>query len=232
MDDREIIQWDKRLTDQARRGWDNYKHLHIDLNTARINQSYLIAGEYLYVEESSSTEAVAKIRLNRVNNDELDLEKGVKIETVFIEIFITNDALEDEWIDLVFGINFKYKKKIANGGLSYIDRGELAVGDFAVGDFTIDGAWHNLDLSGIIDIGTVLVVARLYITAALAKKRVRFMSADFVNDANRSQSSTQVDNTDYIVDILIRPNADGVIKYKFDAGVWTTADLIIRGWFM
>ncbi len=121
MDDREIKQWDKRLGDQVDRGWDNYKHLHIDLSTARIDQSYRMAGEYLYVENASSDEAIAKIRLNRKNNDELDLEDGVKIETVFIEIFISNDALQDEWLDLVFGINFKYKKKIAKkdiaGGL-------------------------------------------------------------------------------------------------------------------
>lgn len=124
MHDREIIHWDKRLADQVKRGWDNYKHLHIDLGTARIDQSYLMAGEYLYVEESSSSDAIAKIRLNRKNNDELDLEKGVKIETVFIEIFITNEALEGEWLDLVFGINFKYKKKLNGGGLigdSYTD---------------------------------------------------------------------------------------------------------------
>ena len=111
MEDRGIIQWDKRLTDQARRGWDNYKHLHIDLGVARIDQSYLIAGEYLYVEESSSALALAKIKLNRSNNDMLDLEKGVKIETVFIEIFIINDVIQDEWIDLVFGINFKYYRE-------------------------------------------------------------------------------------------------------------------------
>ena len=109
MDDRGILQWDKRLTDQARRGWDNYKHLHIDLSTARMNQSYLIAGEYLYVEQSSSADAIAKIKLNRINNDALDLAMGVLIETVFIEIYVTNDVLEDEWIDLVFGINFKYR---------------------------------------------------------------------------------------------------------------------------
>lgn len=124
MDDRGILQWDKRLTDQARRGWDNYKHLHIDLSTARIDQSYLIAGEYLYVEQSSSADAIAKIKLNRVNNDALDLEKNVEIETVFIEIFVSNDALQDEWIDLVFGINFKYKKKIKGSGLigdTYVD---------------------------------------------------------------------------------------------------------------
>jgi len=94
MSDQEIIQWDKRLADQVRRGWDNYKHLHIDLGVARLDQSYLIAGEYLYVEQSSSADAIAKIKLNRVNNDVLDLEKGVSIETVFIEVFITNDVLE------------------------------------------------------------------------------------------------------------------------------------------
>lgn len=122
MDDREIIQWDKRLTDQARRGWDNYKHLRLDLGVARLDQSYLIAGEYLYAENSSSADALAKIKLNRTNNESLDLLAGVKIETIFIEIFVTNDALEGEWLDLVFGINFKYEilgqltGEIGNGG--------------------------------------------------------------------------------------------------------------------
>ena len=110
--DRDIKNWDKRLMDQRARDWDNYAHLHIDLATAQENQSYLIAGEFLYVEESSSANAVAKIKLNRVSNESLDLEKGVKIETVFIEIFVTNDALQDEWLDLVFGINFKYHREM------------------------------------------------------------------------------------------------------------------------
>lgn len=110
--DRDIKNWDKRLNDQRNRDWDNYAHLHIDLGTAQENQSYMIAGEYLYVEESSSADAIAKIKLNRVSNESLDLEKGVKIETVFIEIFVTNDALEDEWLDLVFGINFKYHREM------------------------------------------------------------------------------------------------------------------------
>jgi len=111
MNDRDIIQWDKRLADQVARGWDNYKHLHIDLSQARIEQSFIIAGEYLYVEASSSADAIAKIKINRRSNENLDLLKDVKIETVFIEIFITNSALQDEWMDLVFGINFKYDNK-------------------------------------------------------------------------------------------------------------------------
>ena len=127
MDDREIIQWNKRLADQVNRGWDNYKHLHIDLSKARIDEPIRISGEYLYVEQSSSSLAVAKIKLNRNTNDALDLEKGVKIETVFIEVYITNDALQDEWFDLVLGINFKYKKKITDidGPLLFTTGGPL-----------------------------------------------------------------------------------------------------------
>ena len=104
MDDREIAQWNKRLADQVNRGWDNYKHIHIDLSTARIDEPVRITGEFLYVEESSGAAALAKIKLNRNTNDALDLEKGVEIDTVFIEVYITNEALEDEWIDLVIGI--------------------------------------------------------------------------------------------------------------------------------
>ena len=110
MDDREIQQWDKRLADQVRRGWDNYKHLRIDLTAARLDETLKIAGEFLYVYSSSGS-AAAKIKLNRNTNDSLDLEKGVNIETVFIDVFITNDAQPGEWIDLVFGINFKYREK-------------------------------------------------------------------------------------------------------------------------
>lgn len=109
MNDREILQWDKRLADQVKRSWDNYKHLYIDLSVARVDQSYLIAGEYLYVEESSGSNAIAKVRINRISNELLILRSGVKIETVFIEIFVTNDAIQEEWLNLVFGINFKYQ---------------------------------------------------------------------------------------------------------------------------
>jgi len=116
MGDRDIQQWDKRLAEQVRQGWDNYRHLYIDLAMARMDQSYRIAGEYLYVEDSSGVDAVAKVKVNRKANELLILRSGVKIETVFIEIFVTNEALQEEWINLVFGINFKYQIMGQGGG--------------------------------------------------------------------------------------------------------------------
>ena len=111
--DKDIRTWDQRLSEQVSLAWENYKHVRIDLSIARLDQPLLIAGEFIYVEERSNVAAVAKIKLNRNTNDALDLEKGVEIYTVFKEVYITNNALQGEWLDLVFGINFVYKKKIA-----------------------------------------------------------------------------------------------------------------------
>ena len=110
--DKDIKTWDQRLKDQAVRHWDNYIHRRIDLSIARVDQLFAIPGEFITVEERSSVLAVAKIRLQKNTNDQLDIEKGVEIYTVFTQVFISNDALQGEWLDLIFGINFVYKKKI------------------------------------------------------------------------------------------------------------------------
>ena len=234
MDDREIKQWDNRLGDQVRRGWDNYKHLHIDLSAARIDQSYLMAGEYLYVENASSDDAIAKIRLNRKNNDQLDLEDGVKIETVFIEIFISNDALEDEWLDLVFGINFKYKKKDegGGGGLIYYDRGDIAGHDWTLADFTRDNTWYDLDLSGIIPAGTVLVRLLLAMVENGGSQYGQFRTNGYVNLINIENRITQVANVFFITTLWLYPDANGVIEYRFSNAVWATINVSIAGWFV
>jgi len=115
--DRDIKAWEKRLLDQAGQRYDNYIHRRIDLTTARVDEPLYIPGDYLYVEDSSDDKvAVAKIRFQRNTNDQLDLEEGNQFYTVFTQVFISNEALQGEWLDLFFGINFIYKKKIAGDG--------------------------------------------------------------------------------------------------------------------
>ncbi len=232
MSDQEIIQWDKRLADQVRRGWDNYKHLHIDLGVARLDQSYLIAGEYLYVEQSSSADAIAKIKLNRVNNDVLDLEKGVSIETVFIEVFITNDVLEDEWIDLVFGINFKYKKKAEGGGLAFVDRGNIAAFDFVLVDFTTDNAWHDLDLSAIIPAGTKLIRVRLSIRGSNSQASVMLRMNGDISGFNQDRVITQVANVLNEHSVFVIPDENGIIEYLATNIVWNQINFVVCSWFI
>jgi len=106
----DIRDWDARLTEQAKRGWDNYLRRRINLDVARDDDIWNICGEFIYVEEVSSALAVGSIKLNRDRNDPIDLELGTVIKTMFTQVFITHAALQDEWIDIVYGINFEYYK--------------------------------------------------------------------------------------------------------------------------
>lgn len=128
LSDRDIVNWDQRLKDQANKGWDNYSVKRIDLTLAQSNKPLRLSGEFLYVCNSSSASAVATVRLNRTSNPSLDLEKGVEIKSIFTALFISNEALPDEWIDLIIGINFEYKKKIIDtiaGLLNFLSGGPL-----------------------------------------------------------------------------------------------------------
>lgn len=109
--DRDIRNWDRRLSDQVALGWDNYTQRRLNLDNARQREQWTQAGEFLYVQGVSSKSASAQVRLNRNTNDPIDLELGTLIKTIFIQIHITHAAQPGEWIDLITGINFEYYKK-------------------------------------------------------------------------------------------------------------------------
>ena len=111
MNDRNINQFDNRLLDQVRRKFENYFIYRLDLTTAQTDHEISLAGEYLYIMAASSNTANAQARLNRNTNHALDLIEGIELETVFERVFITNTAQADEWLDILVGCNFKYKKQ-------------------------------------------------------------------------------------------------------------------------
>jgi len=112
-DTNNLRDWDKRLGEQYRRGWDNYIRRRIYLDVARELECWGICGEFFYVEEVSSALAIGSIRLNRNTNDPIDLVLGTVVKTIFCNIFITHAALQGEWIDVIYGINFEYYKEHA-----------------------------------------------------------------------------------------------------------------------
>jgi len=111
METKNINGWEERLADQVRCHWENYLVRRISLDTARINESLSLAGEYLFVKKSSSASAAMTVRLNQIRNDPFELEAGVLIETIFAQLYLTNDAQPGEWLDLIIGMNFSYEKK-------------------------------------------------------------------------------------------------------------------------
>ena len=108
LSDRDIINWDQRLKEQADRGWDNYIIKRIDLSLERNNQPSRLPGEFLIVSNVSSSSAAATVRFSDYNNKELDLEKRSIFRTVFVCLYVTNAVQAGQWIDIVVGINFEY----------------------------------------------------------------------------------------------------------------------------
>ena len=115
MSDRDISNWDNRLLKHVHKKWDNYTRHRIFLDTAKDREYIPIAGEYLYVEEVSGGSVDASIRLDKNDAPLLDLVRGVEIRTVFEGFYITSPAQPGQWLDLLVGINFLYKKPSAAG---------------------------------------------------------------------------------------------------------------------
>lgn len=103
-------EFDERLKDQVRNRWENYIKRRIDLSIARANEPYALAGKYVCVEDVSDSAVVVQIRFNKDGNDLLDLVDGLEIKTLFGQFYITNTAQADEWIDIIVGAEFEYKK--------------------------------------------------------------------------------------------------------------------------
>lgn len=129
--DRDIETWDKRLTEQNTRGWENYLRRRIYLDELEELVGWNICGEFLCVEKVSDVAVTAEIRLNRNTNDPIDLEVGTVIKTIFCNVYISHAAQQGEWIDLIWGINFEYYKEhptvISDGGGSITIDGTVTI---------------------------------------------------------------------------------------------------------
>lgn len=142
MSDRDIKNWEERLTAQVFRDWHNYDRHRIDLSIVRNTEFWGYAGEFLYIEKVSSESALATIRLNRNTNDAIDLELGTAIKTIFKEFYITNTVQAGEWIDIIIGINFEYYKQFVAGGILGSEARQVLNLTHAVANTNVAAATH------------------------------------------------------------------------------------------
>ena len=226
--DRDISAWDARLKQQLERSFHNYHKRRIDLSVARDNKQFDWTGEILIVEKASSSDAIATVRLMFDDADPLTLEENVQIGSIFNRIFVTNDALVGEWLDVIAGINFEYKKKIAD---VWVDRGDTDITDLMRSGMTTNGAWHLWDLSGVVPNGH----PRLVHISVLARDdtpdiELKFRTRGNVNTPNAAVFRLYIADIYHAADILVWANADSQIEYWASSTAWTEIYLRIRGW--
>jgi len=121
--------------------------------------------------------------------------------------------------------------RATNTPLCARDRGDAGAMDFLVGDFTTDGAWHTLDLSGIIPAHAHAVAVSVAAAATAINKTLKFRTLGNANDFNRTLICTQAGNILSAQDIIVYPDANGRIEYNISPATWILITFCVKGWW-
>ena len=117
-------------------------------------------------------------------------------------------------------------------GHKFVHRGDPVSVDFTTGNFVKDDAWHDLDLSSIIPLGTKLVFFRITCECVNAARNVLFRKNGDSNFANIVQILTQISNLNISADICVSPDATRKIEYLVNPDTWDVIDLVVKGWIV
>ncbi len=117
-------------------------------------------------------------------------------------------------------------------GHRFVDRGDAVGTDFSVGDLTIDDAWHDLDLSGIIPVNAKAVILRVECSSPSAGDRSKFRTKGHSREDNVSIARSQVTGINIGYDLVVVPDINGVVEYRVSTGVYTVFEIVVGGWFV
>ena len=120
--------------------------------------------------------------------------------------------------------------QLERGGV-YVDRGDAAVYDFLVGDLTTDGVKHDLDLSGIIPLGTKAVLLKMNIVDNLTGKYISVFKKGYtgVNTAPiRTQAAGVITDGHFIVAV----DNNRKCEYITSNTAFTGISILVTGWYL
>ena len=114
----------------------------------------------------------------------------------------------------------------------FIDRGDDNTWDYDIDDLTTDGAWHDLDLSGIVAEGATAVLLRVaYVNDAIGRA-IFFRKDGNVNELNVAEVETHIAETQRIESRTVAVSDARVIEYKTPAAGNPEIDIYVRGWWL
>lgn len=111
-----------------------------------------------------------------------------------------------------------------------VNRGDPSSPDFETGDLIKDGAWHILNLTGIVPIDTAFVYLRCKIRHSSVNQRVRFRSAGNLNAVNVSEFWAREPTTMFAFDAVVPTRGKTVIEYNAGNVLWDPLDIVVKGW--
>lgn len=111
------------------------------------------------------------------------------------------------------------------------DRGDATDWDFEVGDLNTNGAYHDLDLSGIVPAGAKAVALYVYIADDAVNSYLWFRKNGNANSYNRSLLRIQVANVYYDTNIVVACDTNRVIEYLAANVTWVAISILVIGWW-
>lgn len=117
-------------------------------------------------------------------------------------------------------------------GMTYVDRGDVGVQDFSMLTMSMDDAWHDLDLSGIVGVGRRLMFLHGVTYGGVGTGIIQFQTKGNVNGVNVAAWHVVADITVYKTQPLYT-DASGVVQYYASAPPAIAAgDFVVTGWFI
>lgn len=125
-----------------------------------------------------------------------------------------------------------FMREAMNGEIQmFVHRGDPATHDFVKEDLTIDGAWHNLDISAIVPATARAVLWRGQVEGNGADWLVLFRKYGDTNEINVCCLETLRANIARCRLCVGAVDHNRIIQYKIDNQNWTTINLVVRGWW-
>jgi len=113
----------------------------------------------------------------------------------------------------------------------FVDRGDPAAYDYAKEDLTIDGAWHDMDLSVIVSEKAKAVFIIGHLEGNAVDWKIMFRKKGNVNEVAHGGMETLRANVERHRSSIVALDDNRFIQYKVDNQAWTTLDLAVKGWW-
>jgi len=113
----------------------------------------------------------------------------------------------------------------------FVDRGDPAVYDYAKEDLTIDGTWHDMDLSGIVSAKAKAVFIIGHLQGNGIDWTIMFRKKGNVNEVVHGGMETIRANVERHRSSIVALDDNRVIQYKIDNQAWDILDLAVKAWW-
>jgi hypothetical protein len=115
---------------------------------------------------------------------------------------------------------------------SFVDRGNPAAVDFTTVDFTLDGAFHSLDVSGIVPDSAKAILFNVQVQNSAASRFVWLRSPPNTNNKNIVEIYSQVAGIRLGTDAVLGYDGSGNIEYAVFVAGWLHLSITVKGWWL